>query len=55
MLSAKHGGFMADTIYEHGRRAFGVIDPKKCPYQDTVSREAWFKGYEDAKRDFEND
>jgi hypothetical protein len=45
---------MAKTIYEQGREAFGVIDPRNCPYQDEACRAAWFKGYEDAERDFEN-
>jgi ribosome modulation factor len=46
---------MADTIYDEGWKAYGVIDPRKCPYKDAPRREAWFQGYEDAKRQFEND
>ena len=41
---------MADTVYEEGREAYGVIDPRKCPYIGDALREAWFRGYEDAKR-----
>ena len=46
---------MANTVYDKEREAFGVIDPRKCPYQDQARRDAWFKGYDDAKREFEND
>ena len=46
---------MAHTIYQQGRDAYLVIDPRKCPYSDVSSREAWFRGYEDAKAEFEKD
>ena len=46
---------MSNTIYQQGRDAFMVIDPRKCPYTDSASRQAWFKGYEDAKAEFELD
>lgn len=51
MLAGKRGSRqMPNTIYDEGRRAYlGRIDPRKCPYSDEACREAWMKGWYDAK------
>ena len=46
---------MTKTAYQEGREAYGVIDPRKCPFVDEARRAAWQQGYEDAKKDFQLD
>ena len=39
------------AIEEEGRRAFSTgVNLRHCPYKDTVRRDAWLKGWVDARR-----
>lgn len=40
-----------DMIEEEGRQAFAAgVDLRRCPYKDVSRRDAWLKGWVDARR-----
>lgn len=42
------------TVYDEGRQAFmRGIDPRRCPDTDQARREAWMRGWNDPKQEFE--
>ncbi|MFJ5487068.1 Rmf/CrpP family protein [Hansschlegelia beijingensis] len=39
------------AIEQEGREAFATgVDLRRCPYKDVVRRDAWLKGWVDARR-----
>jgi len=39
------------AIEQEGREAFAIgVDLRRCPYRDAVRRDAWLKGWMDARR-----
>ncbi|MGA0531023.1 Rmf/CrpP family protein [Hansschlegelia sp. KR7-227] len=43
---------MATAVEQEGRDAYAAgIEPRRCPYKDAFRRDAWLKGYFDARRE----
>lgn len=41
-----------NAIEQEGRQAFATgVEMRRCPYKDTARRDAWLKGWVDARRD----
>ncbi len=44
---------MATAVELEGRQAYAAgVASRKCPYRDAMRRDAWLKGWFDARREY---